>query len=96
MWFLATLRGRENLKQFAKTNQRFGLHGRVGHGIVYFTQRGNPMRTPKGNRRRTGVKPGQGPATDSTDGTTARWAGVKAPPHQPRLTVRRKVVSFGS
>jgi hypothetical protein len=54
------------------------------------------MRTPKGNQRRVGVKPGSGPETDSTDGTTARWAGVKAPPHQLRLTVRRKVVSFGS
>ena len=61
-----------------------------------FHAEGQPDATPKGNLRRSGVKPGQGPATDSTDGTTARWAGVKAPPHQPRLTVRRKVVSFGS
>jgi hypothetical protein len=61
-----------------------------------FHAEGQPDATPKGDRRRTGVKPGQGPATDSTDGTTERWAGVKAPPHQPRLTVRRKVVSFGS
>jgi hypothetical protein len=90
------MRGRENLKQFAKTKRCFGLRTCARCGIVNLTQRGNPMRTPKGNRRRTGVKPGQGPATDPTDGTTARWAGVKAPPHQPRLTVRRKVVSFGS
>ena len=60
------------------------------------TQKGNPMRAPKGNQRRAGVKASQDSETDSTDGTTARWAGVKAPPHQPRLTVRRKVVSFGS
>ena len=45
-----------------------------------FHAEGQPDATPKGNLRRSGVKPGQGPATDSTDGTTARWAGVKAPP----------------
>jgi hypothetical protein len=61
-----------------------------------FYAEGQPDATPKGNRRRAGVKTGQGPETDSTDGTTERWAGVKAPPLQPRLTVRRKVVSFGS
>jgi hypothetical protein len=32
-------------------------------------------RTPKGNRRRAGVKAGKDSATDPTDGTTARWPG---------------------
>jgi hypothetical protein len=55
------------------------------------------MRTPRGNPRRVGVKADQGSETNPPEGTTARWAGVKAPPQRPRSPVlREKAVSFGS
>jgi hypothetical protein len=53
----------------AKTNGRFRLHTDAASGNVRSTQRGNPMRTPKGNLRRVGVKPGKGSATNPPEGT---------------------------
>ena len=53
----------------AKTNERIRLRMNVASGNVRPTQRGNPMRTPKGNLRWVGVKPGKGSATNPPDGT---------------------------
>jgi len=57
---------------------------------------GQPDADAEGKPEAAGVKPGEGSATDPTDGITARWAGVKAPPYRLRPTVQRKAVSFGS
>ena len=48
------------------------------------------MRTPKGNRRRAGVKPGEGSATNPPVRNHRKVIGVKALPHRLRLTVLRE------